>query len=305
MSRQDASMGRIGYGVAALIAVLLAIVGLALAAFDGAALARAGLVGSAWYLVVVVTGFAAAAFLFGFMTSEGSATGGFLDVQFRFGGAAAVFLLILLTGWAAKPTPPPLESLSGHIVDAKGNDAYVAGAEIRIDLDGKLFTSTSDQHGRFYATVPGSLKGSHGTINLYKDGDALIPSAQDIVWTGETIQVKLPKSLKPSEVDTHYVMIPGATADGLCGSGKLLKDLGDALIKPNQDYGDLCKRALHKTKAGRDYARLILLEVENKADRPLKALRLTRLDDLEERVAWLDAHAKVLGHVDKGQPEQC
>jgi len=138
------------FGLIAVYAVLSA-VGLATALFVGWYISvhlhefqNQGVVDKAYYLLLLILGLAAAAFLFGAMRSTATLQGKHLGVAFDIGGPAAGALLVVVGGfWLTKP--PPTFDLTVRLSGPVRSD--ISDTWIEIDLGERYDRISPDQLG--------------------------------------------------------------------------------------------------------------------------------------------------------------
>jgi hypothetical protein len=108
-TRAPSDWARIGpYALVSLIAFLLAAGLLFLLVFRAQSLTQFTLIGHVFYVLLVVLGLCAAAFLFGVLKSVGELRGRYLGWQLELGGPIVACALVVWGGFQLAPSAPPL-----------------------------------------------------------------------------------------------------------------------------------------------------------------------------------------------------
>ncbi len=134
----------------------------------------------AYFVLLVVLGLAAAAFLFGVLRSSATLTGRHLGVGFEVGGAAAIFLLVV---WGGVHLTAPPESFTpmvhlryaGPPVDRAAFDEALPRARLIVRFGSNSRTPEVNRLGEaVIADVPGRFRDGTITIELLSDRIVLV-----------------------------------------------------------------------------------------------------------------------------------
>lgn len=153
----------------------------------------------AYYVLLVVLGLAAAAFLFGVLRSSATLTGNHLGVGFEVGGAAALFLLVVWGG-AYFTTPP--ESFSSMVrlryagppADRAAFDEALPRARLIVRFGSNTLTPEINRLGEAeIRDVPGRFRAGTITVELVSDRIDLV--AHDV-----STAIPMPSRDAPAEL---------------------------------------------------------------------------------------------------------
>lgn len=153
----------------------------------------------AYYVLLVILGLAAAAFLFGVLRSSATLTGSHLGVGFEVGGAAALFLLVVWGGAYFTSPPESFSSMvrlryAGPPADRAAFDEALPSARLIVRFGSNTRTPEISRLGEAeIRDVPGRFRAGTITVELVSDRIELV--AHDV-----STPIPMPSRDTPAEL---------------------------------------------------------------------------------------------------------
>ncbi len=137
-----------------------------------------------YYFMLCALGLCAALVLFGVLRSYARTSGTQLGFKIEAGGAAALFIIVLLLGWMFIPTPDATFTVT-VFVHGPGGQADMPlrnQGKVFLDLGGKRDVVAIGESGQaVFTEVPGRFRGKPVTAGVIHDVWALSPECQSPV----------------------------------------------------------------------------------------------------------------------------
>jgi hypothetical protein len=233
------------YAVISLVSFLCGVGILGLMIWKAELLARLGLTGNLFYIVLLPMGLAAAGFLFGVVRSYARYSGKQLGGMLELGGPIVAFLLVIILGFVlVKPvTTFPLTVF----VHGKGGlqDLVLRNSgNVLLDLDGDRRSQPIGAEGQaYFPAVPATLRGQAVPIGVESDAFEVSDPKQKHRLDGSSIYLSVQRKtgyLTGWVKDEKGIPVPGATIH-VAGLSKISDPSGhfDFVIPGDRMEGEL------------------------------------------------------------------
>lgn len=204
------------YAVLSLGSFLCALVLVGLLLWKAELLARLGLTGGFYYLVLLPLGLAVAGFLFGALRSFARYKGRHLGGVLELGGPVVGFALVVLGGFLL---PPPTSNfpLTVYVHGESGPQEMVLRDQgsVLLDLGGERRSEPIGSNGQaFFPEIPASFRGQWVNVAIDADGYELADPARQYRLDGASLYLpvrKRPGHLGGSVQDEAGNPVPDAT----------------------------------------------------------------------------------------------
>src|SRR5258708_18160761 len=189
--RQPIPPAVVFYAIVALIGLVIGLAVLGVMLWNAQLLVNLGLTGTYYYVVLLILGLAAAAFLFGVLQSSATYRGESGWGVLELGGPIVGAALVVVGGFYLEPNPLPfgitvlVHQPDGLVPKASGYLTVVIGSEVRKNEIG--------ENGAVYLTdIPPIHRGKAICVSIESKEFELVPG-QKYSLTGDTIQVEVIK----------------------------------------------------------------------------------------------------------------
>jgi len=180
------------YAIVSLISLMIGLAVLGVMLWNAQFLVNFGLTGNYYYVVLLVLGLAAAAFLFGVLQSSATYRGESGWGVLELGGPIVSAVLVVPGGFFLVPNPSPFEvtflvhEREGFVRKASGDLLVVIGSEVRRNEIG--------ENGAVYLTdIPPTHRGEAISVSIESKEFELIQPEQRYLLKGDRIQVEVRK----------------------------------------------------------------------------------------------------------------
>lgn len=220
----------------------------------------------AYFVLLVVLGLAAAAFLFGVLRSSATLTGKHLGVGFEVGGAAAIFLLVVWGGLHLTAPPESFTAMvhlryAGPPVDPAAFDEALPRASLIVRFgSGSRELKVNGRGEAVLADVPGRFLDGTITVELVSDRIVLVEhdASRAIPMPSPDAPTTLKAALREPEerrraresarADLEQA-IAAAQRGLVAQSGALIPALDEFLASPSEDRWRRVLRAAERVRA--------------------------------------------------------